>query len=426
MKMFWNSVVSTTRRTANDLLTATLFLCLCLATPHVRADGLPAQLLPSAVDMQDADKEVVAAPAPGLLLIPHGPQQVTDEKYKQRYHAACYVYVGELSAGSSSGQPVNYIRRFVVHAPETDSLPLVKRAARCLLLLYGLNTSRLRTDHPFHQSVDVWLSGQGLSSSSPDAGGEQFKNQIYIFNIFADRRPVEWVRELAHEYGHYILPGVSGFKAPEEWANGVLGERLFLRWMNEEIKAGKIKADDIPFAKQEDIAEYVAKQDTPLIQRIARDGITESAFAKRDAGAMDLYTGLALYSDAVNGTSGLNSAFSYTTPKTQGTFVQAPDFLRGVEASLRGATDITYTCPLPSHDGKADFWIYLPRGEFAVSLSGSATSWIFASDARAIHPVGGGGIIVNVAAWRKLTLRFPAKADAPARFVLHRKGAEVE
>ncbi len=387
---------------------------------------MPAQLLPSAIDRQDADKEVVAAPTPGLLLIPHGPQQATDEKYKQRYRAACFVYVGEVSAAASTGQPVNYIRRFVVHAPEADSLPLVKRASRLLLLLYGLNSTRLHTDHPFHQTVDVWLSGQALSSSSPDAGGEQFQNQIYIFNIFAERRGVEWVRELAHEYGHYVLPGVSGFKAPEEWANGVLGERLFLRWISEEITAGKIKADDVPFAKPDDIAEYVAKQDTPLLQRIAREGIQESALAKRDALAMDLYTGLALYSDSVNGTNALRNALAYTAPKTQGTFTQAPDFLRGVETSLQGAADITYACPLPSRDGKADFWIYLPRGEFAVSLSGSAKSWVFASDARAIHPIGTNGILVNVAAWRKLTLRFPANADAPARLLLRRKSAEIE
>ena len=143
--------------------------------------ALPAQLLPSAVDRQDADKEVVAAPTPGLLLIPRSQQQVTDEKYKQRYHTACYVYAGELSAATSTGQPVNYIRRFVVYAPEADSLPLVKRASRLLLLLYGLNANRLHTDHPFHQSVDVWLSGQGAASSSPDAGGEQFKNQNLHF-----------------------------------------------------------------------------------------------------------------------------------------------------------------------------------------------------------------------------------------------------
>lgn len=408
------------------LRTALLCACFCCGFNGVRAQELPAQLLPSAVDMQDADKELVAAPTPGLLLIPRGMQKDTDEKYKQRYHAACYVYVGELAAGASTNQPVNYARRFVVHAPEMGALPLVKRAARLLLLLYGLNASRLHTDHPFHQTVDVWLSGQALSSSSPDAGGEQFKNQIYIFNIFAERRGGEWTRELAHEYGHYILPGVSGFKAPEEWANGVLGERLFQQWISEELQSGKIKAEDVPFAKPDEIADYIARQDTPLIQRIARDGIMESGLAKRDAGAMDLYTGLALYVDRVNGTSALINALSYTAPKTQGTFVQAPDFLRGVQASLQGATDIIYTCPLPSHDGKADFWIYLPRGEFAVSLSGAVKSWVFASDAKAIHPIGASGIIVNVAAWRKLTLRFPPNADTPARFVLHRKGAEVE
>ena len=130
------------------------------------------------------------------------------------------------------------------------------------------------------------------------------------------------------------------------------GERLFLHWLLEDTNAGKIKADDLPFVKPEEVAEYVAKQDTPLLQRIARDGITESPLAKRDAGAMDLYTGLALYSDAVNGTNALRNALSYTAPRAQGTFVQAPDFLRGVEMSSTGR-DWTLPTPVPSRPATA-------------------------------------------------------------------------
>ena len=388
-----------------------------------RADTPPAQLLPNEAVRQDGDKEIIATPMPGLLLTPKGAQADGDEKYRQRYHAACYVYVGEVSAGSGS-PPTSYQRRFAVHAPELDALPLTKRVARMLLLLYGLNRDRLHTDHAFHQTVDVWLSGQNAPGSSPDVGGEQFKSQIYIYNLFAERKPLEWAREIAHEYGHYALPGISGFKAPEEWANGILGERLFLKWIVDDLQAGRMKADDLPFVKREDVDEYISKQVTPLIRRIAHDGIAEASLARRDAGAMDLYTGLALYVDTVMGTNALLNALSYTEPKTAGTFAQAPDFLRGVQASLQGATDITYTSPLPAHEGKADFWVYLPRGEYTVETAGAAKSWVFASDAKTIHPIGKNGILVNQAAWRKLTLRFGEGADA--RLLLRRRGAEIQ
>ena len=378
------------------------------------------------MNRQEGDKETITAPTPGLLLIPRGEQTDTDEKYAKRYHLTCYGYVGELAGVDASGQPTSYQRRFAVHAAERDALPLVKRTARMLLLLYGMNFNRLHYDHAFHQTVDVWLSGQAASAASADVGGEQLKNQIYIYNIFAERRPIEWTREIAHEYGHYALPGISGFRSPEEWANGVLGERLFLKWIADDLHAGRLKPDDLPFVKPEDVDEYVGRQVTPLVRRIAREGSGESTLAKRDASAMDAYTGLALYVDAVNGTGALLNAISYTEPKTTATFAQAGDFLRGVQSSLQGATEISYTAPLPASGGKADFWVYLPGGEFTVGMEGSARSWVFASDAKMIHTVGKNGVLINHGAWRKLTLRFADNADAPARLVFRRRGAEVQ
>ena len=49
--------------------------------------------------------------------------------------------------------------------------------------------------------------------------------------IDTSKPQAEACRELAHEYGHAVLPAIGGFKSPEDWANGYLGERLFLRWL---------------------------------------------------------------------------------------------------------------------------------------------------------------------------------------------------
>lgn len=409
---------------------AVKLLCLILCfvvlvfAPIVAVAAPPLQLLPFELEKQEADIEKIVGPTPGLLLLPRGELSLSDEKYTQKYHANCYVYVGEV-ASTGNGQPTSYQRRFAVHAAGRDSLALVKRVARLLLLLYGENRSRLHYDHAYRQTVDVWLSNDKAASNLPDVGGEQFTNQIYIYNVFSERRPIEWAREVAHEYGHYALPGVSGFKAPEEWANGVLGERLFLKWIQDDLKAGRIKPEDLPIVKPEEVDEYVGKQVTPLIHRIAREGITPGQLARRDAAAMDTYTGLALYTDAVHGTAALMNAVSYTQAKDASNFVQAPDFLRGVEESLRTASEISYTAPLPARDGKADFWIYLPAGEFTVETAGTARAWVFASDPQTVHPLGKNRILMNQSAWRKLTLRFPDTADSPARLLLHRKGNEL-
>ncbi len=45
------------------------------------------------------------------------------------------------------------------------------------------------------------------------------------------RSDAEWVRELAHEYGHVALPPFDAFRPPlEPYANGLLGETLGLLW----------------------------------------------------------------------------------------------------------------------------------------------------------------------------------------------------
>ena len=418
------------------LLISSLSFC----TTPLAAQNAPAQITTSEIKRQDAAIETVTGVYPGLLLIPHQTANVIDEKYSQTYHAVCYVYPGD-SPTTAGAATTEYLRRFAVHAPDADALPLAKRAAKMLLLVYGINHERLRYDHAFSQTVDVWLTRQNAPNDTGDIGGEQFRNQIYIYNLYSERRPIEWIREIAHEYGHYALPGISGYTAPESWANGVLGERLFLQWLSDDLRDGRLRTDDLPFITPVMLDEFLARQTAPLIRRIARDGLEERQFGRRDAPGMDYYIGFALYISRVYGSEALLDAFAYTEPQKSGTVVRASDFLRGALTALSTSPELTLippsallqngTTPLnkaAKHPSADSFWVYLPRGEYTVSMQGGLRSWQFAGDAKAVHRLDKNGLnelTVNISDWRKITVALASPTDKPALIRLRRRDAEV-
>jgi hypothetical protein len=410
-------------------LLAGLFLMQTIRT--VAAQPPPAILLPdlTATRPDAFATETITGAFPGMLLVPQEEPQDQDGKYAQSYHAACYVYVGVPKPGDPNGHVERYIRRFAVHAADRDTLPLTKRTARLLLLLYGENHARLHFDHPYNETVDVWLSRQSIpAGAGMDAAGEQFKNQIYLYNIAATRPPAEWAREIAHEFGHYALPGVSGFREPEEWANGVLGERLFLKWLHEDLRAALLKPDDIPFVTPLELGDYIGKQVTPLIRRIAfaHDSYDAAPLSRTDAVAMDNYTALALYLDTVYGSPMLLNALQYTEPKPGSTFVTAPDFLRGTLAALRGATELNITPPVFAGGHTVDnLLVYLPAGEWTGVPEGNLRTWEVRTEGRGIHAEGKSGLLITRPDWRRLSLTYNPATVQPPRLTLRKKESEI-
>ncbi len=419
------------------LVTLFLITALTFCTTPLTAQTVPAQITASEIKRQDADIEIVTGVYPGLLLTPHQTANTADEKYSQTYHAVCYIYPGDGSttAGASSTE---YLRRFAVHAPDADSLPLAKRAGKMLLLLYGINHDRLRYDHAFSQTVDVWLTRQNAPNDTGDIGGEQFRNQIYIYNLYSERRPIEWAREIAHEYGHYALPGISGYTGPESWANGMLGERLFLQWLSDDLREGRLHADDLPFITPALLDEFLSRQTAPLIRRIARDGLEERQFGRRDAPGMDYYIGFALYIARVYGSKALFDSFAYTEPQKSGTVLRSSDFLRGALTALGASPELTLIPPSAVLQSGASplskaakfpvsdsFWAYIPRGEYTVSIQGGMRSWQFAGETKAVHRLGKNGLTVNVSDWRKITVALTSPTDKTALIRLRRQDAEV-
>ncbi|HTE17337.1 MAG TPA: hypothetical protein VK689_03020, partial [Armatimonadota bacterium] len=147
----------------------------------------------------------------------YGPTR--DPRYNQAYPLCLQV------ACSSKGDDARSGRRFVIHYLKPEDEPLARRVGAVMAHLYWIGVDYLGKGWSGSRYANVWLARNGT------AGGEEFEGHLYLFAILEHRAPAEWVRELAHEYSHTHLPRVGEFTQPEKWANGYLGERLFLKWM---------------------------------------------------------------------------------------------------------------------------------------------------------------------------------------------------
>jgi hypothetical protein len=186
--------------------------------------GLPTSMPPDMFATLPVDVGHVASERGvdlGLTAVvkPFVPSTAAEPQHGTSYQRLCYVY----RAGPQGLMPL-FCR---VHYAGDDDADLALRIGR--LLLYGRHILRARTERdPFNvdtEPIDVWLCRTGPS------GGEQWRNNIYFYDLDIDRSSVEWIREVLHEYGHLAVPPVGGFTAPEYWANGYLGERLLVRWI---------------------------------------------------------------------------------------------------------------------------------------------------------------------------------------------------
>jgi len=124
-------------------------------------------------------------------------------------------------------------------------------------------------------------------------------------------------REIAHEYGHAVLPPIGGFKQPEVWVDGYLGEKLFLKWMRDDMAAKKLTPDDAMGASQNGLDAWVKKNVDPLVAKAALQHPDPSSINESQAG-MDAFLGLALYVQTICPASLFVKSLMYTSSE-QGT-----------------------------------------------------------------------------------------------------------
>jgi hypothetical protein len=233
--------------------------------------------------------------------------------------------------------------------------------ARTLLRLFDFNYWQLDLDHDptFSNGViDIYLSFGGTP------GGEQRLdvdyqrkpkervNTIYIYDLASFTDPIEKLREVAHEYGHATLPPIGGFQRPEDWANGYLGERVYLRWIRNEMAKGRFFVDDAMGANQPSLDEYVATKVTPLVDQATKLGPTSKWWGVGPE-AMDGFMGLALAIDQFVGPRAMARSLVLTDPSKAKDYAKSAADAIQEQPSWRVTTDeanIGRTLWLPTGD----------------------------------------------------------------------------
>ncbi|MGO8673483.1 MAG: hypothetical protein ACLQVD_19245 [Capsulimonadaceae bacterium] len=203
------------------------------------SNGLPTHMNTQYFPELPVDCEAVAGLGYSLIVRPYVASTACEPQSGIAYPRVCYVYrtptadtngVGRpdsLSSDTMPGSGDNVVLFCRVHYTDLDDANLALRTGRLLLLGRHVLVDRTHTEpaNDDDTPIDVWLCRSGA------AGGEQWRNNIYFYDLDTKRSSIEWIREILHEYSHLAIPAVGGFTAPEYWANGYLGERLLIRWL---------------------------------------------------------------------------------------------------------------------------------------------------------------------------------------------------
>lgn len=202
--------------------------------------------------------------------------------------------------------------RFRVYAQaRAENNDVSQMSTRFLLRLWSYNYDRMGFDHPeqFRKIVDVYFAQQGI------AGGENTRTLdqqeriegrgappvtvIHIYDTKSVTSPFQLVRELAHEYGHATLSDWGPFKEPESWANGDIGERMYLNWLNDDLRTKRLLPEDALNVDPTRISDYVAKNVHPLVTKIASSGPDTALLKDTSAKGFNELVALAVYAQAV-------------------------------------------------------------------------------------------------------------------------------
>ncbi|MGI4789116.1 MAG: hypothetical protein ACRYFS_09725 [Janthinobacterium lividum] len=231
----------------------------------------------------------------GTLVVPktYLPTVTTEPQHGWGFGKVCYLYL----PGAESAALL-----CAIHYPTQSDAPLAARIARLLALAH--QTLVQKTGHEAANGTvpfDVWLCAGGKS------GGEQWRSNIYLYNLETPRSSIEWIREIVHEYSHLALPAIGGYDAPEYWANGYLGERLLVRWF-QRLPNGPAEVEALwgDFSGAPNFDRLLI---APPLALYKKTGPSPEWLARRDELGMRYLIGQALTYDDKYGADRLGEAF---------------------------------------------------------------------------------------------------------------------
>lgn len=272
-----------------------------------------------------------------------------------------YEYVTTGYAASPPDAPGNHPIRFRVFSQLRGKSDPSPYACRMLLHLWKYVNQRLKLDHAQQYNnriVDLYLSWAGTAGGeqlfTEEMEGERLRkvNVMYIYDVASFTDPVEMAREVAHEYGHAILPPVGGFKSPEDWGNGYWGEAMFLKGMRDQLKSGAIKPEDVMNASLKGLEAWVATHADPKAEKVYLNGPNFAAL--KGEGSMNDYIGLQLYAQEILG----DAIFARAIRLTGST--KAEDVPAAIVEAATQAGAAVLSIPAKYH--AKDIWIPLGNG----------------------------------------------------------------
>ena len=261
-------------------------------------------------------------------------------------------------------------------------------AARELMRIWELDKTWLGIDHNYEYNqgvVDVYLCNEGspggeqLFGTDNEGGVVHKVNTIYIYNLKTFTDPLEEAREVAHEYGHAVLPAIGGYTAPEYWANGYMGEELFLRWITKEIANRTLTSKDAMGASLSSLQNWVKIHTQTIELKAAERGPQNPFLRESSAAGMDAYHGIMLYCDSIFPAHIFARAIAITPGN------KAIDFVLGAKLA---AEEATYSPNFPYYLLGKKVWIPVGGGKVINSV-------IFAKNNGWVEVMAKSGIIVR-------------------------------
>jgi tetratricopeptide (TPR) repeat protein len=276
-----------------------------------------------------------------------------DPKYRVPYPRAAYGYVLQE-------RPTRWHRVVTVRFRSAADAVLARRVASLIAQLFWARREYVSPADDFSRMpvTTVWLAREGR------AGGEEWKGEIYLYDVARARSAEEWMREVTHEYGHVALPGESIFTQPEPKANGYLGERLLATWL---WRNGVSVWDGAV-----DLDRYLTRRAVPLRRRFLQEGPGSALASGRDAAAMEYYIGAVLSWEAIQSPAQFRAAFERAGGGGADRFLKACRSVidssaeRGLEITADGLLDAASA----ADEGNAA-WVCLPAGHWELELESS-------------------------------------------------------
>ena len=234
----------------------------------------------------------------------------TPELSPKAFDGKHWEFDWQTSGFTKSTKPDQFELRFRVFSQERQpSKDVALSVAMMDLRMWQLLYHKYKIDHKdmggnLHV-VDEYLcwggtaGGEQLFGESAEGGVPRRVNTIYIYDIASFKDPMEMAREVAHEYGHAVLPAVGGFQSPEDWANGYLGEKLFLRWLRDAIEGGHLDSAAVMGASFDKVDTWIKKNVDPLVLDASSHAPDKALLGAHGQKAMNSYIGLVLYADSI-------------------------------------------------------------------------------------------------------------------------------